>query len=1260
MVTVLGPDASQVDYRLSPTCGHDDATATDAALTYRLALDSGARPIERIGSGWREHGHTPEGSVLVDEDDIDQVRAIMAGRDPTTGAWLVRPKQVVATSAKLPGGPLVAAIHATAEQAGHPAHALLPREQAKRLERLDRGLVRDGEAHRAPVADLETLAAAAGVDITTVYEAPELAEAQDHRDERVRVGNRGYDVTIDVPKSVSVLWGLADEQTAGRVEELYMQAVRESVSALEGWTAYGMAGHHGDGQTAQAVATSGFTGTITLHRTARPVQGQAGDPHLHAHVMLANMVRCSDGEWRTVAAGGRDLHRHVAAVGELARARVRDLLSREYGVVWTQDADTGRWDIAGIDTDVRDLYSARRDQAIAAAGSEASAAQQRRAARQHAGEKQDLTPGEERQAWRERAETAGHDSAEIVAAALGREPPEAGPDHGQDPGPDRPPPRPDPEDVAAAVWDPEHGVTSGNKVVSRARVMAAVAGACPDGLASTDELEELTDAVVAEAPAVRMPEAGQAHMSNADRYTTHDVLEAEQAVIDSAARRRDTGAAAVEERTAAEAIAAFEQRKGYTLSAEQRAVVDRLLTAGHGLDAVIGVAGSGKTTIMAAARGGWEATGVRVAGASTAAVAADQLRSEAGIHSRTIAAWQRRIASGQGLAGTDVLVLDEAAMVDDRAMAQLSEAAERSGTKIVGIGDPQQLRAVGIGGTFARVHEVTGGLTLSENRRQRGDTDRAALATWRQGGHQSALTTWGQSGRVHIGADTETAYEAMATAWWADRRGIADPHAAVSNVLLLAPTHADVDALNHRCRAIARDQGMLSGTDVRWRTRGGGAIALATGDQVRITRNDYRSRRTDDEPDVLNGYRGVVVQAGERRGALVEWRRTEGPDQVTERAWLGPDAIARGDLVHAYAATIASTQGQTAERAHVYGVGAQAHGLYPAMSRARGATHLYLPGVDTLESPEQWATAGAPSTAEDEQARAIAAYAATLGDPNDGIALDEITGTPYGLEGQQPQHEPAEATHAEEHPEHDQQQGQTEQAPIQPQAETRPEPEATGEQRDRASQAAPEEETEPWQPLTRQAAYAGQGPAATAARTQIQARQEALQAAQGRLPELRSAYTAARDHAEQGRLRLWMAGSSRRAADEQAQRTRDELDEALAETTQLRHDDGGLWRSAIQTDLRQAIADEHEAELRAQERVLGLSREELQARPMAERRAEVAGIRARDTALQGSATGPVQHRQPPERDQHEHDSARAHHQAEREAHRQCPGPEIEL
>lgn len=258
--------------------------------------------------------------------------------------------------------------------------------------------------------------------------------------------------------------------------------------------------------------------------------------------------------------------------------------------------------------------------------------------------------------------------------------------------------------LAEWVFRPEDGLTRHRKVVARADVLAAVMDAVPAGIADLGEAEQLVDRVLADELAVPLPASGATHLSNAARYTTADIVAAERTVLAAARDRYTAGYGLVDADVLDLAVTQFEAGAGFGLSTEQRAALTRLATAGNGVDTVVGVAGAGKTTLMAALRSAYEATGQTVAGASTAAVAATNLKTEAGIDSRTIVSWLARINTGEGLTGTDVLVVDEAVMVDDRHLAAILTAAGSTGTKVIAIGDPLQLRAVGVGGTFAAVH----------------------------------------------------------------------------------------------------------------------------------------------------------------------------------------------------------------------------------------------------------------------------------------------------------------------------------------------------------------------------------------------------------------------------------------------------------------------------------------------------------------------------------------------------------------------------
>ncbi|MFE9913368.1 AAA family ATPase [Streptomyces clavifer] len=208
-----------------------------------------------------------------------------------------------------------------------------------------------------------------------------------------------------------------------------------------------------------------------------------------------------------------------------------------------------------------------------------------------------------------------------------------------------------------------------------------------------------------------MPDYGSTVMTSTARYTTQDILDAEAYVRDQALARHSEGRTALTPDQAAAAIDVFQIAVGFELSEEQRAPVTRLMTGGHGIDTVVGVAGAGKSTLMEACRIGWDATGTTYAGACLSAVAAQQLNQASGIPARTVAAWLHQIRTGSGLTGVDVLVVDEATMVDDRAAEALMREAARTGTQIIGIGDPLQLQAIGAGGWFKEVHWLVGGLT---------------------------------------------------------------------------------------------------------------------------------------------------------------------------------------------------------------------------------------------------------------------------------------------------------------------------------------------------------------------------------------------------------------------------------------------------------------------------------------------------------------------------------------------------------------------
>lgn len=1021
-VTVIGAAPEQVEYRLSGAHGCEPVV-NEAQLDYHA--DDTERPLVWTGAGLAEVG-IEAGSVL-DESQYDSARALMAGLDPRTGERLVEPKMAVYQDAKVALAPLVAGLEEVAAERGVEAVDLFAgRKEREGFQRAQRAVTRYGAGAMLRADEAGALADRAGLDVEKVWgegvfegAAANLSEARIVTGadgvarevvgpRRKVVGNMGYDVSFTLPKSHSLLMAFAGEEDAQRIEGTYTSQVGATFDWLEAQTAYGMRGQHGGGKTAQTLAGSGFLGWSMVHRAARPVGDRVvGDPHWHVHVSIANMTRGDDGQWSTIAAGGRDLMRHAPAADHVLKALVRRQLVESFGVEFARSQRTGAWEVAAIPDETLRAFSKRGasidamlrdlgfDPAEASRRVEDLAAAQTRQAKDHTTTAGD---GDLRAGWQEEARGLGVDPAAMAAAAL------TGPREAVEPATEE-----DASEQRAAAMqaivsklqDPEDGLTGDRRRFSRVQALAAVADAMPTGAADVEEIERVTDTALADTGFVPLDgqnaqqiasiggekhELASTHMANAGRFTTADVVAAEKVILTAAKTSADgQGLASVSAETAALARSTVEAGQGFELSGEQREIMHGLVTSDRALDAVLGPPGTGKTTLMRAARTAWEAEGYVVAGAATAAVAAANLSAESGIESRTVAQWVHSIENGRGLAGIDVLVLDEANLTDDRDRASIYGAATEAGTKVVEIGDPKQLRGVGCGSLFGRVHEGVGGGELTANRRQRDEDERAAIAAWRGKDYTGALESWSERGRL---VATETGHEAMTAmvaSWMRERAGAPDAHAEMRGVVMLAATNETVERLNDAAQAVRAVSGELG--DARtYQIRAGREITLHEGDHVLIRLND-RKERMHAGPDVLNGYRGVIDGIDQGGGVGVSWQQAGIDGDVEQRATLTPAYVAAGGLSLGYAMTGHKAEGMTVEAdwtrpdgVHqggsvlVHGPGMDEPGMHVATSRHRDRVHIFA-GRDQLEDANTTHDLGVPASAPERQDRVIAALA---------------------------------------------------------------------------------------------------------------------------------------------------------------------------------------------------------------------------------------------------------------------------------------------
>jgi len=242
----------------------------------------------------------------------------------------------------------------------------------------------------------------AGVDPRT----GEVLSAYHHR---VRVA--AYDCTYSTPKSVSVLHALAPEEIRAQVRAGHEQAAAAALRYLERRGARVRRSLE-RGQAASSVPAGGFVAAAFLHRTSR-----APDPHLHSHVLVANLAPGPDGRWSALDARGLFLELRTAR--DLYETQLRSELTGRLGVSWRELK--GAWaDLAGIEPGVRRAFS-HRSAEIEAALEQAGRSGPRaaRLASVKTRPAKDLgTPYEELvNAWRERAYRLGVSDARIAGVA---------------------------------------------------------------------------------------------------------------------------------------------------------------------------------------------------------------------------------------------------------------------------------------------------------------------------------------------------------------------------------------------------------------------------------------------------------------------------------------------------------------------------------------------------------------------------------------------------------------------------------------------------------------------------------------------------------------------------------------------------------------------------------------------------------------------------------------------------------------------------
>ena len=798
--------------------------------------------------------------------------------------------------------------------------------------------------------------------------AEEVARIEAEETER---GNRravaGFDYTFSVPKSVSVLWGVADAGTQALIAQAHHEAVTEVLEFMEREVAATRTGYTAaDGAVAQ-VDVTGLVATAFDHYDSR-----SSDPQLHKHVVVSNKVQTAlDGRWRSL--DGRPMHATVVALSEHYNAVLADRLTGMLGLGWeARDRGWDRnpaWEIVEVGEELIEEFSTRShdidteaDRLIAAYvaehGRRPSAktivrlrAQATLATRP---EKQthslaDLTAG-----WRDRATAVLGEDATGWASRI-TQTQAARPLRADDV----------PLEVIAELgqtvvetvrekrstwrrWN-LHAEASRQSmgwrfasVRDREAIVAMIADAAEQASL------RLTPPELALSPVVFRRQDGTSvfRPRHSTVFSSTMLLEAEDRLLHLASTR--TGPTVDVETV--ERIAAKPDRQGRVLGADQADALTKIAVSGRVLDVLVGPAGAGKTTAMNALRRAWEKQHGfgSVVGLAPSAVAAQVLGDDLGIATENTAKWwQNHLTRGDTFKAGKLVIIDEASLAGTLSLDRITALAAEAGAKVLLVGDYGQLQSVDAGGTFGmlvadRHHDAP---ELVDVHRFIHDWEKTASLDLRHG-RTSVIDTYLGNHRITDG-DGKEMIDAAYAAWRADR-----DTGRVS--VLIAETREDVTALNARARADLILEGRI--TPAREATLVEGTLA-GVGDTIITRRNERRLRTGTGRNWVRNGETWRITDVcedgsitirkpGRRFGSIVL-----PADYVAEHVDLG------------YAVTAHRAQGITVDTAHVLVEPTTTReNFYVAMTRGKASNRAYV----VLDRPDP--THSAPHPVDNEEA----------------------------------------------------------------------------------------------------------------------------------------------------------------------------------------------------------------------------------------------------------------------------------------------------
>ncbi|MEO8268030.1 MAG: MobF family relaxase [Ilumatobacteraceae bacterium] len=650
----------------------------------------------------------------------------------------------------------------------------------------------------------------------------------------------GFDATVSAPKSLSVWWALTGDPGLAECHDVAARAVVDYLERFGATTRIRSNGGrlHPD--------TQGLTVAAFRQTTSR-----ADDPQLHTHLVVSSKVQTDDGRW--LALDARVLKGYQRALGGLYQSVLRAELTHRYGVAFTEIVQ-GQAEIAGVRGELLERLSKRSaevDQALTTKVAEfyrregrdpsrfERAALGREAAADTRAHKTGNGVPDLAARWLSEAADVGVTPENLMAsiAEAGRPPVPAG------------------QVTVGEIIEELSGSKSAWHRLDILRTVCDKVRPQPgiDGERWAAVLDRAVDKVLEQCidldPALdqhamrRVSDGRSMWIEPAASHVTSEVVLAQEEAIVTWALRAQT----------AQPTRSLTVRRGEldVLQADAAAAAagdDRLVL-------IVGPAGAGKTTMLRAAVTDLHDVQHRpVFGFTPTAKAAQVLERETGMLADTVAKLLHEWSRPDGphpswLLRGATIVVDEAGMLSTADVYRLTRLADDQDWRLVLVGDPRQLQAVGRGGMFNELCSTGRVIELERIHRFTNQWEAAASLQLRHGDPR-ALDAYEAHGRIIPGTLVEH-LDRIANDW-------VEHHTHGDTTAITTTTNDHVDAINQH---IQQRRVQLGDLDPTWSAPiADGADALV-GDIV-ATRRNNRHLYTSSGDSVRNRELWTVTDIG--------------------------------------------------------------------------------------------------------------------------------------------------------------------------------------------------------------------------------------------------------------------------------------------------------------------------------------------------------------------------------------------------------------